>query len=209
MAMPSVMDPDRPVMNTVSAAAMEFSRRDQSISLTAEAIKRPTSTRAPAMHAEVITERSGVRNSARPNMRPTTTAMRPVLAPAAIPTFDSMKAVTVVVPDTAPTSEDAASTCIARSPPTMLPSSLIIPAWLPTATSVPVVSNTSTTSREIMEAAKAGIIPRPNPDSPVNMSPKSPKSGSVITSPTAAVPTPGMRLAPFTTVSQPSSWPPA
>ena len=76
-----------------------------------------------------------------------TSALRPVRAPAATPAEDSMYAVTVDVPSSAPSVVPAASAMKARPARSSFPSRTN-PAWAPTRTKVPTVSN-STMNRKI------------------------------------------------------------
>ncbi len=83
-AIPSVIDPDNPIMKMVTNAVAAFIGFNHSTSFRDVIIDNPTITNAPTVHAEVIIENTGVKNIATRNSIPTTMAIRPVFAPALI-----------------------------------------------------------------------------------------------------------------------------
>src|SRR5690606_16016632 len=121
----------------------------------------PTIISAADVAAPGISATSGDKNRASKKQIPVVTAVRPVRPPCAIPEELSTKAVTVLVPSTAPPLTPIASTTIAL-PTRFLPStgSVMIPAFVAVPTSVPKASNSSTDVK-----VRITVI-RPTPNTP-------------------------------------------
>ena len=84
-------------------AGTAISNLDQSIFFKEAAISTPTTIKAGAVTALVITDNNGKKNKANKKQIPVTIAANPVLAPAATPAVDSTNDVVVDVPKIAPT----------------------------------------------------------------------------------------------------------
>ena len=126
----------------------------------------PTITNAAQVTGEVNSPNiNGAKNIERRNSKPVTIAVRPVLPPFPIPAALSTNAVTVLVPNTAPTMPPTASAMNAFSIPTAWPSSSMNPHCLPKLIRVPVVSKNVTNINENKIIIRFGMFEKscPNP----------------------------------------------
>ena len=127
------------------------------ISVIAPNIKNPTIISAGAVAKDGIAVKIGANSMEIRNKNPVTTAVKPVLPPAATPAEDSTNVVVVEVPRTAPAAVAIASDISAGLIPGSFPFLSNIPAFVLTPIKVPNVSNKSTNRKENITIIKFTI----------------------------------------------------
>ena len=135
------------------------SRRSfQSISVTSDIIRKPTSTNAPQVAAELTIEMRGAMNAAAIKSRPVKIEERPVRPPSAAPDADSIKVVMEEAPKKPPAAAAAESTIRICLMSLTLPSSVRKSPCLAIAIAEPMVSKKSDIIKENAKTRRTGVV---------------------------------------------------
>ena len=142
---------------TIRKDGSAISNSSQRISFSADAMRTPTTMSAGAVTFAVTTARSGEKIMLTPKKIATTTAVRPVRAPIAMPAEASTYAAVGVVPMTAPASMERESAMSARPMRGILPLCMK-PACCARPMSVPAVSKKATRKKMTTTAHMVGSV---------------------------------------------------